>query len=236
MFFKRKKANKNQDQLNNMLALSFKHVSNDIYNIFSWLNYLNERILDVQKQLDYMPKSKQEIKNIIDSYYSYENISKKINQLNERVEYLTSKQKSIPEELDEIRTRIRNMATLDDVDSFKTKMVRPVETQLNNPRLDEINERLKHIELRRKATAREKFVQRITRNSKEYIKNVIESLIRKYGKIPALKLKEMVVDEQGLCSKSSFYRILNEVEEEDKIDTIKKGREKQYLSKIAKKL
>jgi len=236
MLFKRRKTVENTMQLSNMLELSFKNVSKDIYNIFSWLNYLNDRLVSVQKQLDYMPKSKEEVKNIVDQYYSYENISKKIQELNERVDLLISRQKSVPDEIDDIRTRIRNMATLDDVQSLKAKLASPTETPAQTSKLDEINQRLKHIEERRQATVREKFVQRITRNSKEYIKNVIISLIRKYEKIPALKLKEMIVDEQGLCSKSSFYRILTEVEDGDEITIARNGKEKQYILKMIKKL
>ena len=50
----------------------------------------------------------------------------------------------------------------------------------------------------------------------------------------ALQLKEMVVEEQGLCSKSSFYRILEEIESLDEIVTIKKGKEKHYMAKKIK--
>ena len=234
MLFKRK--NTGPEKVNNMLELSFKNVSKDIYNIFSWLNYLNNRLVGLQTQMDYMPKSKEEIKDIIDQHYSYENISKKIQELNERVDSLISKQKTVPEELDEIRTKIKNMATIDDIHSLRTRTISPIETPPQTSKLDEINQRLKHIETKRQATVREKFVQRITRNSKEYIKNVIISLIRKYEKIPALKLKEMVVDEQGLCSKSSFYRILTDVEEGDEITIVRKGKEKQYILKMIKKL
>lgn len=236
MLFKRKREESNPRQLNNTLELSFRNVSKDIYNIFSWLNYLNDRLISLQKQLDYMPKSKEEIKNIIDQHYSYENISRKITQLNERVDSLVTKQKLVPEELDEIRTKLKNMATIDEVQSLRTKTISPIETSPQTQKLDEINQRLKHMESKRQATVREKFVQRITRNSKEYVKNVITSLIRKYEKIPALKLKEMIVDEQGLCSKSSFYRILTEVEEVDEITLIRKGKEKQYVLKMVKNI
>ena len=45
----------------------------------------------------------------------------------------------------------------------------------------------------------------------------------------------MVVEEQGLCSKSSFYRLLDEIEEEPEIGVMKKGKEKHYIAKIQKK-
>lgn len=57
-------------------------------------------------------------------------------------------------------------------------------------------------------------------------------MIHKYEKISAHQLREMIVEEQGLCSKSSFYRILEEIEELSDISTVWQGKEKSYLTKI----
>ena len=100
-------------------------------------------------------------------------------------------------------------------------------TQCDNKRLDKLEAK--------KATIKEKIIKRITKNSKDYIKSIILSYIKKYGKITALQLKEMVVEEQGLCSKSSFYRLLEELEEEPEIGVLKKGKEKHYIAKVEKK-
>ena len=51
----------------------------------------------------------------------------------------------------------------------------------------------------------------------------------------ALQLKEIVVEEQALCSKSSFYRLLEEIEQEPEIGVVKKGKEKHYITNISKK-
>ena len=72
-------------------------------------------------------------------------------------------------------------------------------------------------------------MKRLTRNSKEYVKSVILSYIKKYERISALQLKEIVVDEQNFCSKSSFYRLLEEIEQLDDIGVIKEAKEKHYL-------
>jgi len=94
-----------------------------------------------------------------------------------------------------------------------------------------IEQRLNSLEEQRKATIREKVVKRVTRNSKEYVKSLILSYIRKYTQISGLQLKDMIVYDQGLCSKSSFYRILDEIEAMEDISIVKKGREKYYLYK-----
>ena len=79
-------------------------------------------------------------------------------------------------------------------------------------------------------------MKRLTRNSKEYVKSVILSYIRKYEKISALQLKEIVVDEQNFCSKSSFYLLLEEIEQLEDIGVIKKGNEKLYVSKAVRQI
>jgi len=96
--------------------------------------------------------------------------------------------------------------------------------------LSHIEKRIETLE-QKKATIREKVIKRLTRNSKGYVKSVMLSYIRKYEKISALQLKEMIVDEQNLCSKSSFYRLLEELEQLEDIGVIKEGKEKSYLSK-----
>lgn len=80
----------------------------------------------------------------------------------------------------------------------------------------------------------EKMLKKITRNSKDYIKGMVLSLIRKYGRISAMALREMIVDEQGLCSKSSFYRILEEIEKEENVAVVSSGREKVFVSELSK--
>ncbi|MEK6869571.1 MAG: hypothetical protein AABX74_05035, partial [Nanoarchaeota archaeon] len=72
------------------------------------------------------------------------------------------------------------------------------------------------------------------RNSKEYVKQLVLSYIRKYTQIGALQLKDMIVYDQGLCSKSSFYRLLDEIEAMDGIGVAKKGNQKYYLYKQLK--
>lgn len=73
-------------------------------------------------------------------------------------------------------------------------------------------------------------MRKLARNSKDYIKNLVLGLVHKYGKMGALQLREMVVDEQGLCSKSSFYRILEEMEKEHSLQIISDGKHTVYVA------
>ncbi|MDO8740666.1 MAG: hypothetical protein Q7J54_03800 [Candidatus Woesearchaeota archaeon] len=109
-------------------------------------------------------------------------------------------------------------------------------------KIRELDEKIASLEVRKevahsgyKQSFKEKVVKKLTKNSKDYVKSVIVSLIQKYEKVSALQLREIVVDEQKLCSKSSFYRILEEVERGREIGFMKDGKEKLYLSKISVK-
>lgn len=195
--------------MNSLLARSFANVKRDTQNIFFWLNFLNQqnqqqqqKIKQLELDLSYIPKRPEDIRKIIDSYYSFDNIMEKIKLLNEKIDNLPLKSSS---------------------------------QTITAPReIYNIEKRLSNLEEQRKATIREKVVQRVSKNSKEYVKSLILSYIRKYSQISGLQLKEMIVQDQGLCSKSSFYRLLDEIETMEDIGTAKKGNQKYYLYKQMK--
>ena len=207
MFWIKKQSDteKRLSQLHNLLARSFANVKRDTQNIFDWLKYIHQnnleqenKIKQLQLELSYMPKKPDDIKKIIDSYYSFDNVMDKIKMLNDKIDNLT------------------------------------IQPQKEHYGLNEIENRLSNLEEQKRATIREKVVKRVTRNSKEYVKSLILSYIRKYGQISTLQLKDMVVYDQGLCSKSSFYRLLDELEVLEEIGTVKRGRQKYYLYKQIK--
>jgi len=206
--FWKTKTEKQFEQINIMLAHSFAKVKDDTSKLFEWINYLHQQnqaqqklILELQTELKMIPKTKEQIKMIIDHYYSFGTIFERINQLSERVNKLVAAQMPI----------------------------------LNN--LEKVNYKVTELEKKPepKANLREKILKRITKNSKTYVKNLILSFIRKYEKISALQLREMIVEEQELCSKSSFYRILEEIEQEEDVSVISDGKQKQYMFKIMKR-
>jgi len=233
MFWNKDKVEKKFSHLHNLLSQSFGNVRNDTNTIFQWLNYFykknlgQERLIkQLQIEISYIPKSKEDLKRLLDSYYSYEPILKKIQQLNEKIEVIKT------EKILENEPVLRRLKELEErIESIKIQEIKPIHPQ--TPELGGIKARLDKLE-QKKAVIKEKIIKRITKNSKEYVKSIIVSYIRKYEKISALQLKEMVVEEQGLCSKSSFYRILEEIESLDEIATIKKGKEKHYMAKKIK--
>lgn len=201
-------------QINHLVARSFSNVKRDTQNIFQWLNFLYQKnmqqenkIKQLELELSYIPRRPEDIRKIIDAYYSFENINEKIKVLGEKVDDLNAKKKS---------------------ESYAQQPARVIR---ESPQLGQIELRLKHLEEQRKATIREKVVQRVTRNSKDYVKSLMLSYMRKYGQIGALQLKDMVVHDQGLCSKSSFYRMLDEIESGEDVTVIRKGKQNYYLFK-----
>ena len=228
MFWKKEDETKRKlEQMNELLKKSFANVKRDTGNIFQWLNYLYKKNMDyeqtvkqLQMEISYMPRTREDVRKIIDDYYSFEEIMAKIRELNEKIDDLARKQASQAERND---SRPHQLA----------QAIQPA-TELQTGILS-IEKRLEKLE-QKKLSMREKIMKKLTKNSKEYVKSVILSYIRKYEKISALQLKEMVVDEQKFCSKSSFYRLLEEIEDLDEIGVIKQGKEKHYILKAVRRI
>ncbi|MBS3104973.1 hypothetical protein J4234_01840 [Candidatus Woesearchaeota archaeon] len=219
MFWKKDNTEKKISQMNDLLKKSFENVKRDTTGIFQWMNYFYRRGMEqeqlikrLQLELSYMPKTREDIRRIIDDYYSFESIMAKISELNYKIDELARKHATQAE---------RSVA-------------QPVHKEVHHD-MSYIEKRLEMLE-QKKMSIKEKIMRKLTRNSKEYVKSVILSYIRKYERISALQLKEIVVDEQNFCSKSSFYRLLEEIEELDEIGVVKQGKEKHYISKAIKRI
>ena len=219
MFWKNdngKEIERKLSQINEILKKSFTNVKRDTTNIFQWLNYFYRKGIEQEQlikqlhlELSYMPKTREEIKRIIDDYYSFGDILNKIRELDDKIDELVRAKhaekytQQMPEE-------------------------RPPDLSLIENRLEKLEQK--------KLSIKEKIMRRLTRNSKDYVKSVILSYIKKYERISALQLKEIVVDEQNFCSKSSFYRLLEEIEASDDIGVMRHGKEKHYFLKIVKQI
>lgn len=214
MLWKKDNTEKKLNQINEALKKSFLNVKKDTINIFQWLNYLYKKSIEqeqllkrLQMELAYIPKTREDIRKIIDDYYSFETIMARMRDLNEKVDELSRRQVQ-PEHHAIIQKEI-------------------------HPDISYIEKRLEKLE-QKKHSMKEKLIKRLARNSKDYVKSVILSYIKKYERISALQLKEIVVDEQNFCSKSSFYRLLEEIEEMEEIGVVKHGKEKHYIAKAIK--
>ena len=171
-------------KLHNSLGAAFGKIKQDFSHVFDWINYFHKkheehdsRLEVIERQLYHMPKSREEIRQIIEGYYSYEHILDKVKELGMR---------------------------MDSIEQAR---------------------------IEKKFDSRERLMKRIARNSKDYVKGIILSMLKRYERIPASQLKNIIVEEQGLCSKSSFYRLLSEIETDDRVDFMTAGKEKIYQFK-----
>lgn len=225
LFFRRKKVEVVQelDKFNQALELSFGHVKTDVRNIYSWLKFLYQQNIGQQKRIELVFASlnklmalrdelkdftREEIRVLVDKHYSLEPLNSRIREIEEKINLLTQKYETarLTVGKPQLEPQIQNTQA----NPYLARALRPGSTFL-----------------------KERILRKVARDSKDYVKNFIHSLISKYGRIAALQLREIVVEDQGLCSKSSFYRILAELEKGDDINVIQDGKGKLFISNLA---
>ena len=202
-------------EIDRSVSQSFEKVKQDTDSLYQWVSYLYQqnqqlieqnaalkRLTEEQKMalnelkvtVTHMPKTPQEIKLLIDQFYSFEPIMQRIKHIEQKIEL---------------------------VEMRRERPLRPLEYQSPSVSPEE----------KQPSTAlKEKLMRKLARNSKDYIKNLVLGLVHKYSKMGALQLREIVVEEQGLCSKSSFYRILEEMEKEQGLQVVSDGKHTVYVA------
>jgi len=235
--------NLQQEELLRTLSTKNSNQENLIEDLQDQNSKHEKELKNFKEELEYMPKSKEDIRKIVDEFYSYDHVLNRVQELDNRIEglrkagielhdshhELSQKHSEIEPKIDAIKSEIK--AELSTKTASKAEISEPI---TSNSHIENLNKRLEKLETR-KATIKEKIIKRIAKKSKDYIKSIVLSYIRKYNEITALQLKEMIVEEQALCSKSSFYRLLEEIEQEPDIGFVKKGKEKHYMAKVSKK-
>lgn len=239
-----------KNQMNQLLISSFNKVRQDTSNLYRWVDYLYKHNLHLENQVEElkiqlknMPVSKQEIKQILEEYYDHESFLHRIKYLEKKIDNLVHKSHLNEDDIDaKISAKLSN-----ELSNLNARQLNP---QINQEvrseskveeamqpvveKLTQISNALqwsKHPKSQVSFTnLKEKIVKTITRNSKDYVKNIILNLVQKYDKISGLQLREIVVEEQALTSKSTFYRLLTELENDKKVDVAYVGKEKVYYS------
>lgn len=241
LFFKKnKKENqeKSLTKINSFLTTSFNHVRQDVQNVVEWLSFFHkkhdehdkrfleteQRLRQIEQHLSYLPYLHNQIQNIQNQPNNQQNkhnlLLQKVRNLHDKMSMMDHDHSPILMRLQEIELALLN----------QKPHTKPVINKLH-----EVSSRLQILENQPKSapkkTVKDKLYTSITRNSKEYVKKLILNLITKYESISGTQLKQIIVDEQGLCSKSTFYRVLREAEKQDFIDVIIQGKEKKYIAK-----
>ncbi len=161
---------------------------------------------------------------------------------------LSSKVSDLREKFHDLGSRVSRIDSIEHEIDHKIGQNMAVFEQKVSSRLDSVEQKVGDVwqrldDLAKKPSVKEtrqqfkeKIMKKITRHSKEYIRNMILSLIKKYERVSALNLREIIVEEQALCSKSSFYRFLEELEKSDEIESFSEGKEKFFVYKVVREV
>ncbi len=241
------------------VAQSFVHVRRDVQNLHDWMRHIHnqheavkrdlqehrivvesqrEEISRLHRIVGEIPKTKHEVKALLDEYYRIEAIMDRISKVEAGLEKVHSK---VNQEVQMSSMALAPQQHLQPQSHASDEVLRKIaEIQERSQammaqKLQEISTRLDEKRPTPQSALKEKIMSRVARNSKEYVKSMIRQLIDKYGRASGLQLREIIVEEQGLSSKSSFYRLLAEIEQDNEVGVVREGKEKVYLSKAAKK-
>ena len=227
LFFKRKELAQLKE-MNASLGASFQKVKEDIHHISSWIHYLHQnqehqqqalsqRLDNIEDQVHDILKVRHEVREILNYYYQHE----------QAIKHIQDEHGSISGEVQKLKSR------LDSVFSDEHHQLGSQIQLLSE--IKEMRHKLAELETRpARQNVREKLIKNLTQRSRDYVKSLMMNYIRKYERISAMKLREMIVAEQGLASKSAFYRLLEELEQLDEIEAVREGREKFYFYKLSK--
>ena len=202
-------------EMKEALLASFDHVKADVQNLQSWIHHLNQQNTYQQQVIDHLRAqvtqlrtqkflTREEIKDLIDRYYSLDPIVDRVEKLEKE---LTQKPAIQPQEA--------NLSPI-------MNKLAEISAKITSAPSEKPAKPISHL--------KQKVVREVARRSKDYVKNVMHNLVQKYTKTSGLQLREIVVEEQKLVSKSSFYRLLQELEDEGKITVTQRGKEKVYSS------
>jgi len=186
--------------------------------LFHWVHYLNAQNEQTRRSFEHFSQAMQhevhalteELKGVRDQKL----IGEKAPSTDDVKQMVDRHMQAIP--VDTMLARLRHMESSIQFMDQKRQVVQPVAHPAPAP---VPTSNLQH-----------RLVKKITRHSKSYIKNSLVQYIQKYGKISALKLRDIVVDEQGLCSKSTFYRLLEELERDHNLEVIVDGKQKMFIA------
>ena len=218
------------------------------HNTVQWINYLHHQQSSLQQQQSRQrPLSEEQVRTIVEKHAAIDILLARIRGIEERITGMVSPVRA------EVIERQVEAAVQRTVAQAKHDLLK-AEQQFGSTRdevlgqLRRIAERVDVLEAGRPAhsaalasarapepSAEEPFtslqhrlLKRIAKHPKHVVKSAILTLIQKYGQMQGTELREMVVEEQTLCSKSSFYRLLEELEKDGAIEVLGDGKEKTY--------
>lgn len=210
---------KRVEEIDKSTAASFSKVKQDVESLSQWIQYLHA-------QNNHLGEQNSVLKRLVDEQRFA------LSEIKVTVSHLPK----APEIHQLIDSRVNFEPMLQRVKHIEQKLVdvekRPVHVPAPVHQPAPQIQHVVHVPQPQKpqSALKEKLIRNLARNSKEYIKRLVLGMVHKNAQIGALQLRESIVEEQGLCSKSSFYRILEEMEKEGSLHVVSQGKHTVYVS------
>lgn len=209
--------------LDRALKDSFARVRQDTSNIYEWIQYFQQQMAQqqqiIEEQQHDLEDHEQELVRQKQIAERLQNELRAIPKDSEAIKRIIDAYYDFDEILDRVRKTEEKLSRLEQIKAAPAPVIQQIRREAALPHVA-------HPESPSRNAIRDKIVERLTRNSKDYLKGLILNMVTKYGQISALQLREMIVQEQGLTSKSSFYRLVEELEDEGAVTVVSDGKEK----------
>lgn len=233
LFRKKGEMEKKIDRLDSALESSFQRVRGDMQSVNNWISYLYQQDQERQKLIEIIHSQMMHLSTMQPRQPAAPDLghfSERMRHIEEKIGALGIAVKTIEPVIDKVAKLNSQVKLVEESQKTVFDKLRDFAEKAEKRAVQPIAQPRQH-----SSNLREKIVRKVARRSKEYIKNLILSSINKYDQVSALQLREMIVEEQGLCSKSTFYRILEEIEDEGSAGVYAKGKEKVYVPKPMKR-
>jgi hypothetical protein len=221
------------EKLDDTLSVSFSHVKQDISKMNSWLGWLYNQHIEQQKTINILQErissahiSPEQIRSMVEAHLPTEEITGRIMHVERKINEVASS-------IHSTEPLLKKVADLNSEVKLLEENQKPIMDRLRS--IADKVEKMGQARPRNISNLREKIMKKVAQRSQDYIKNLILSTIQRYDKVSALQLREMIVEEQRLCSKSSFYRFLTDLENHSDVEVVVSGKEKIYIPKLIKK-
>ena len=252
--------NKRVEDAENLLRQTLDKSQQEHLHFSRWIAHLHHENRMLKQQFDYRPVlTEQQVVTLVEKHAAFDVILQRIRGIEQKVESISD----VPR-IEDMQHRIEQHVELAIAQKVDRKIEVAVAARGEVMRQDMLGElrqiaaRVDHLEERpvperierieriveqapQQVTGnsseftklQQRLLKRISKHPKNVVKSAILTLIQKYARIQGTELRDMV-EEQQLCSKSSFYRLLEELEQDGMIEVLGDGKEKTYADAILK--
>jgi len=214
-------------ELDRKIALSFSNVDRDIRNLQQWIIHLNNRSELLHKSHnEHVALTRKDVQNI-NQWLSY--LYKHNNELHKYLRELVENVMKLKDGYEKINTKIGEILEKSEKIGSSTYQVRTRYEPKYEPKSEpEPGES----EQKKKSGFEQKILNQIKPIRKDYIIQQIMGLVSK-GKYTTKEIERIIVDEKGLCGRTTFYSYIKELKLKKEIEYQEKGQKKVLTTSIS---